>query len=146
MQKLRAKLVAGYQVASGQTEDSPYPDGSIKLQEPFFKDLSLDLSSYYSGTLNLDISPHSFSVIQPKYCFKGVNWFEKQSEDFSFCDAKINFKGNFYEGLIYFPHPDTKPQHHHSDQIIEVLMPFIEAIQYGDEVDLFLNPLQLHIK
>jgi hypothetical protein len=48
---------AGHGVASGNTAQSPYPQGTIKMQQPFFRQLGLDLSPYFPGTLNVSIAP-----------------------------------------------------------------------------------------
>ena len=49
----KAKLISGYGIASGKSNSSPYPEGSIKMQAPFFKTLGLDISKFWPGTLNL---------------------------------------------------------------------------------------------
>ncbi len=38
----------GHQVASGMASDSPYPKGTIEMQTPFFQNLGLDLSAFFS--------------------------------------------------------------------------------------------------
>ncbi len=49
-------VVEGYGVASGMSEDSPYPEGTITTQLPFFQELGLDFSSFYPATLNVSIA------------------------------------------------------------------------------------------
>lgn len=143
---LEARLVKGYQIASGQSKDSPYPEGSIKMQVPIFTKLGVDLSDFYLATLNLDIGPSVFKMKRPKYELKQVNWTELcQSEDFSLSPCQITYQGKKYEGLIYYPHPDTKPQHFHSNSVIEVIAEFIPDIQYGDTVSLNYHPEEIEI-
>ncbi|CAL6080542.1 Conserved_hypothetical protein [Hexamita inflata] len=38
------------------------------------------------------------------------------------------------EGLIYWPHPETKPFHFQDSKVVEVLAVFNDKIKYGDEV------------
>lgn len=51
---------SGHQVASGRAENSPYERGTLEMQLPCFRDLGLDLSTFYLGTINqyLDRTPH----------------------------------------------------------------------------------------
>ncbi|MEO0518268.1 MAG: hypothetical protein AAF171_13325 [Cyanobacteria bacterium P01_A01_bin.116] len=50
---LEGVVVPGHRVASGQAQDSPYPHGTIEMQQPHFLSLGVDLSPYYPGTLNV---------------------------------------------------------------------------------------------
>ena len=59
---LTGRLCAGHGVASGTSKESPYPDGTIRMQFPVFKALGLDLSSCLFGTLNLDFAPLEVSL------------------------------------------------------------------------------------
>ena len=143
---LEARLVKGYQVASGQSKDSPYPAGSIKMQAPIFAELGVDLSDFYLATLNLDIGPSVFAMKRPKYELKQVNWTELcQPEDFSLSPCQITYQGKKYRGLIYYPHPETKPQHFHSNSVVEVIAEFIPDIKYGDSVILSYTPQEIAI-
>jgi len=51
-------------------------------------------------------------------------------EDFSFKRCRLNG----VDALIYYPHPDTKPDHHQSPDVVEVLAPKMETIVYGSKV------------
>src|SRR6185503_17786920 len=82
----------GHQVASGMASDNPYPNGTIKMQIPFFKERGLDLGSFFQGTLNVSISPNSFEMKLPEYTFRKVAWTTLHPpEDFSFSRCKIIF-------------------------------------------------------
>ncbi|MDB9315479.1 hypothetical protein PN462_20365 [Spirulina sp. CS-785/01] len=131
-------VTAGYQVASGQSEESPYPQGSIPLQTPHFQGRGLDLGDYYPGTLNVDISPYQFSLAHPEWTFRQVQWIEGVQEDFSFSQCYLQFQGVQYPALIYYPHPETKPAHIQDPSVIEILAPPIPNIYYGDKVELVL--------
>ena len=91
-QVVKGKLIKGYGVASGGASDSPYGKGSIELQQPYFKSLGLDLSGYFKGTLNLDISPYRFEILAPDYHFEAINWYPGVVESFYFVSCRIYFK------------------------------------------------------
>ena len=44
-----------------------------------------------------------------------------------------------YHGLIYYPHPETKPEHFQPPDILEVLAPKIAGVQYGDRFQLTVD-------
>ncbi|BDX05648.1 hypothetical protein [Planctobacterium marinum] len=130
-------IVQGHQVASGKAKDSPYPDGSIPLQMPFFRELGLDLSQCFPGTLNVAITPHKFKMLRPSHIFEKVEWIAGfNAETFSFAECKLVFGEISMRGYVHYPHPETKTQHFHNDQLLEVLCPFVEGIRYGDKVRL----------
>ena len=139
-------VIKGHQVASGSAKDSPYPDGSIPLQIPFFKALGLDLSECFPGTLNIAITPSRFEILHPSHKFEQVQWIAGfNAETFSFADCQLWFKGKVWSGFIYYPHPETKTQHFHNDEVLEVICPPIANIAYGDKVRIEYLPRQLKI-
>ena len=75
MISITGKVISGYGVASGKGKDNRYPEGTLKLQIPFFKERGLDLSAFFIGTINIDISPYQFSIKKYKYYFKEINWY-----------------------------------------------------------------------
>lgn len=137
----------GHQVASGIAKDNPYPKGTIEMQTPFFQKLGLDLSAFFPGTLNILISPKTFTIQQPEYTFKNVQWHrEYPAEDFSFSACRVIFQEITYKGLIYYPHPETKIGHFQNPAIVEVLVnSFIAQINYSDRVTLEVNPREILI-
>jgi len=107
------------------------------MQTPYFKNLGLDLSHLFQGTLNLSIESNTFEVITPEFTFRNVHWAEGfPPEDFSFSSCEINYRGRGYQGYIYYPHPETKIGHFHSSSLIEVICEAIDGIGYGDSVEL----------
>lgn len=137
-------LVRGHQVASKQSEH--YPQGTIEMQAPFFKERGLDLSGFHSGTLNISIAPRRFRIRNARFHFPAVHWTsEHPPEHFSFSPCWLIFRNHKYEGLIYFPHPETKARHHQNDSMIEVMAPWIEGIQYGDHLDLEVRESEVEI-
>ena len=146
--KVKGIIKKGYGVASGKGGDKRFPNGTIEMQKPFFRELGLDLEAYFSGTLNISISPHQYSVKQAKYTFKNLKWSEKEpAEDFLFFDCRIKLKnGEIKEGLIYYPHPDTKPEHFQAADILEIITFKIDELKYDDEVILEIDSQQVEIK
>jgi hypothetical protein len=126
---------AGYGVASGNTAQSPYPLGTIAMQEPFFRQLGLDLSPYFLGTLNVSIAPWCFQIRHAPFTFESLRWTHLHPpETFSFCHCILEFQANFYTGLVYYPHPETKQTHFQPASAIELLLPKVSDIVPGDHV------------
>ncbi|MGB5770688.1 MAG: hypothetical protein WBM32_12600 [Crocosphaera sp.] len=144
--KVTGIIIKGHQVASGMSKNSPYHQGSIEMQTPFFKKLGLDISPFFSGTLNINIRPYIFGLKQPKYTFKNVKWNENSpSETFSFSPCQLRFKNTDYAGLVYYPHPETKPDHFQDDSTLEILAPPLNFMNYGDQIQLRINPQEIDI-
>ena len=140
MISITGKVISGYGVASGKGKDNRYPVGTLKLQMPFFNERGLDLSAFFIGTINIDISPYQFSIKKYKYYFKEINWsIYIPPENFYFFEVQLIFKENFYEGLIYMPDPKTKSDHHQISSLFELLMPKIEGIKQGENIILKLR-------
>jgi len=130
----------GYGVASGSTASSAYPTGTLALQWPFFKARGVDVSSFFRGTLNVDISPHRFTLTQPEITLRQVTWTNRiPPEDFSFCACLLEADGTTHPVLIYYPHPETKVEHFQSESVIEILAPFLNSVGIGSRVALRLR-------
>lgn len=137
---------SGHQVASGQALDSPYVQGTLEMQSPFFRDLGLDLSNFYLGTVNISIAPYSFKVLQPQYTFPLVKWHPNyRAETFSFSPCIVTYLDISYQGLVYYPHPETKIGHFQDASIIEIIAPWIPTLNYGDRLSLHLNPQEIKL-
>ncbi|BAW96708.1 hypothetical protein NIES970_16470 [[Synechococcus] sp. NIES-970] len=140
-------LKRGHQVASGQAKNSPYTAGTITLQTPHFQQLGLDLSLYFPGTLNISIAPKTFRPTQPRYTFAHVQWHpDFAPETFSFSPCQIEHHQRRYDGLIYYPHPETKLGHFQDDSTLEVLAPWIPNLTYGDRLRLSLLPTEVTVE
>jgi hypothetical protein len=138
-------VIRGHGVASGSGK-SPYPEGTVKMQKPFFEALGLDLSGFHEGTLNLDIAPFRFRLVEPEHTFRRVEWTHLHPpEDFSFSRCRILHAGLEVGGWIYTPHPETKADHFQPPTMLEVLAPFLPGIAYGDEVTLRVPRGQVEI-
>jgi hypothetical protein len=137
MNEVKGIVRPGYRVASGLTDSSPYPAGTIALQTPHFLALGLDLRNCYPGTLNIDIAPQQLQILQAAYCFQDVLWIAGfDCETFSFCHCLVEFAEQQYQGWIYYPHPETKINHEQPATLVEVLAPRIPGIGYEAEVTL----------
>ncbi len=143
---VKAIVKAGHQVASGNSDkDKRFPEGTIKMQEPFFKELGFDLTNYFDGnfiygTLNLSVAPCGFKIIKPEYYMENVKWTDLQpAENFFLSPAQIQHNGASYKALIYIPDPSTKPNHFQAPSIIEVISEPIESLNYEEKVDLCYN-------
>lgn len=108
------------------------------MQAPFFRTLGFDLAAFYSGTLNVSIAPFSYIVRKPASTFRQVKWHPTEpAEDFSFFDVDLLRRGReSVSGKIYYPHPETKPAHFQAPSVLELLLPWIDGVGYGDEVTL----------
>jgi hypothetical protein len=144
--RIVGEVVEGYGVASGRSEDSPYPRGSIEMQIPFFLGRGLDLRPYYTATIGVSCRPLTFRVVKPEYTFLDVKWSpDHDSEDFSFSPCRIFFNERAYDALVYYPHPENKIGHFHDRSTLEIIAPFIEGIRYGAVVELELDTEQISI-
>lgn len=139
-------ITKGHQVASGMAKNSPYPQGTIEMQTPFFKELGLDIATFFPGTLNINIRPYKFKLYNPQYTFETVKWNPNSpSETFSFSCCQIFYQQAQYTALIYYPHPETKPTHFQDDSTLEILTQPLDGIQYGHSMQLNLNPKEIDI-
>jgi len=136
-------VTKGYGVASGS--DSPrFPGGTIRAQSQHFLARGVDISPYYPGTLNIDIAPRQFTIIRPRHTLTNVSWWpDVPAETFSFSPCRIILPTGPIDGLVYYPHPETKPEHHQPPTVIEVLAPFIEGLRTGSTLELALDPAEV---
>ncbi|MEO0456833.1 MAG: hypothetical protein AAF152_09650 [Cyanobacteria bacterium P01_A01_bin.114] len=138
-------VVKGHGVASGQTNDPRFPGGTLQMQKSAFAKLGLCLDAYFLGTINVSIAPHRYMVKQPKHTFRQVKWAEDSpAEDFSFFDCQVEVCDRTPQpGLIYYPHPETKPEHFQDSGTLEVLTAFIQDLSYGTPLMLALDANQI---
>lgn len=139
-------VVKGHRVASGLNDKSPFPESTIRMQIPLFKERGLDLSGLYPATINISIHPRKFIMNNPKYTFKGVKWSPAfHPEDFSFSECRIIFNNKIVSGFIYYPHPHTKIGHFHDTSTMEIITKYIEWIRYGEflEIEIDMNEVSI---
>jgi hypothetical protein len=142
-----ARVVPGHRVASGCNGNPRFPGGTLQMQTPFFQALGLDLTAYYRGTINVSLAPLKYRVVKARYTFRAVKWHPAAPpEDFSFFDVRLLRDGaEPGAGLIYFPHPETKPEHFQRDDVLELLLPFVEGIGYGAPLKLAVPTGQMMV-
>lgn len=118
------------------------------MQMPFFKALGLDLSPFHVGTVNVSIAPHRYRVVAPRVTYRAVKWHPvAPAEDFSFFDVRVIRNGAApVEGLIYRPHPETKPEHFQTPDVLELLLPFVTGVSYGARIHLEIPGEQIAIE
>ncbi|HEX2543391.1 MAG TPA: hypothetical protein VHL79_00840 [Ramlibacter sp.] len=134
---LPGRVVAGHGVASGRAVDSPYPAGTIALQQPFFLAQGIDLSRFHAGTLNVDVAPH-VPAPGPAVFDGRLRWFGELEERFILTPVALRFGAAVVEGLWYYPHPETKPAHFQRATVVELLLPWIAGLAPGSTVEVGL--------
>ncbi len=147
-QTITARIVPGHQVASGGKGDPRFPGGTLRMQAPHFLALGLDLGRYHGGTMNVSLAPLAYRVVKAPLTFRQVKWHPVEpAEDFSFFDVRlIRPQHPDIAGKIYYPHPDTKPEHFQQPDVLELLLPFVAGLNYGDEIQLAIPPDQMLIE
>ena len=147
-QVITARLVEGHRVASGLNGNPRFPGGTLKMQAPHFLACGFDISGLYFGTLNVSIAPSCYRVVKPRHTFRKVKWHPTEpAEDFSFFDVRV-IRPNTppVAGFIYFPHPETKPEHFQQPDVLELLLPFVDGLHYGMNLSLELPTAQMVVE
>jgi hypothetical protein len=118
------------------------------MQQPHFLARGLDIGVFHRGTLNVSIAPLSYRVVKPRLTFRDVQWHPVEPrEDFSFFDVRLLRPDRPpVPGLIYYPHPETKPEHFQPPDILELLLPFVDGLHYGIELSLEIPARQMVIE
>jgi len=133
--KVNGLICEGHGVASGKSDTQRYPKGTLYEQLPYFQERGLDLSAYFLGTINLNITPYLFKIGKPKYSFVAIPWSVYiPPENFYFFDVIFFFGDKKYKGLIYMPDPITKVDHIQELSILELILPRISGLSYGMKV------------
>ena len=144
--KVNAVVAQGHGVASGKAKDPRYPKGTLNAQFEHFMQKGLDLSQYFPGTINLDIAPYTFNIIKPKYFLENINWSKYiPPENFYFFEVSLHINNNIYKGLIYMPDPATKAEHFQNPTILELLLPKVDGLKYGDTVVVEVDDQQIEL-
>ena len=143
-----ALVVRGHTVASGGNGNPHYPGGTLRMQAAHFRERGLDLAAYHGGTLNVSIAPARYRVVRARHTFRAVKWHPVDAaEDFSFFDVRVQRDdAPPVAGLIYHPHPETKPKHFQQPDVLELLLPFIEGATYGAELRLAVPADQIVVE
>lgn len=145
MQIVSGKVVTGYGVASGRNGDARFPDGTLALQWPYFMAGGLDLEGIFRGTINISVAPLKPEPNSALKTFRKVAWHDSTPpEDFSFFQVRVALVGEPpVAGYIYWPHPETKPEHFQNEHVVEVLASGLDGIVNDVEVQLWSDPTQM---
>lgn len=146
--RFTARILRGHRVASGSNGNPIFPGGTLRMQVPFFLERGLDLRGFYMGTLNVSVAPLQYRVGTPTHTFPRLRWHPTEPpEDFSFFDLVL-IRPSLPEvfGFVYYPHPETKPTHFQSPDTLELLLPFVDGLAYGQETSLATRPNQLTVE
>lgn len=136
-QLIKGMVIKGHQVASGRCNDKRFPEGTIAMQKPYFLKRGVPLQRFYLGTLNIDISPLTFSIIKPDHHIHNLCWTSAlPAENFFFVKCQLLHKRQSYEALLYYPDPATKTDHFQSQNMMEILTERINDIDYGENIEL----------
>ena len=138
-------VAEGFGFASGRARGaaSPFSAGTLTLQAPHFAARGLDLAALVPGlrwgTINIRLSA-PLRLVAPDWTLRGVDWTVGEPdpaariapEDFSFLRCRLRIEGAEVSGLIYHPHPETKPDlNAHDPHVVEVIAPPIAALRPG---------------
>ena len=89
----------------------------------------------------------TFRILEPWRFLEGVGWSASiPPETFSFCRCRIRCGADEEEGLVYYPHPETKPGHFQSPSIVEVLAPWLPGVGPGRTVVLMVRRDEVAIR
>ena len=146
-QTISARIVPGHRVASGMNGNPRFPGGTLRMQQPHFLALGFNLALYHRGTMNVSIAPRIYRVVKAPITFRDVKWHPTEpAEDFSLFDIHL-LRPDVppVEGKIYFPHPETKPEHFQQPDVLELLLPFVPGLNYGDEIRLSIPSDQMAV-
>ena len=141
-------VVTGHGVASGRNGDPRFPGGTIAMQTPHLAAAGVDLSGFHPATVNLSVTPMRLVIASPAITVHDLRWHRVEPpEDFSFVDCRIGHApDDLVAGLVYHPHPDTKPEHHQPDTVVEVLAPYLAGVAAGVGLWLAVDPTQAHFE
>jgi len=160
--ELSGVIGQGHRVASGQAEENPFGDSTIRLQMNAFREHGLDLENliddFYLGTINIQVPDKWFFGEKPDVTVPNVHWgfpHRKRPEDFYFFQCRIEYAAEgeetkTYKGHIYYPSPMTKEDEPdnaekpntpvHDFSRLEFLGGHIPGIEYGRPIKICLKP------
>jgi hypothetical protein len=91
--------------------------GTLALQAEHFRARGFELAEHapdlFWGTVNLRLQ-EGLALRSPDVTLADVDWSADQPlriapETFSFVRCRLIYEGRDFPGLIYYPHPETKP-------------------------------------
>jgi hypothetical protein len=139
-------VAAGFQLASGEAvgravAPSPFPAGTLRMQDPHFRgrgvDLGVEVPGLVWGTVNVRLDLE-LALGRPDITLEDVAWaaaipgMDSPRETFSFVRCCLAHDDRYYPGMIYYPHPETKlGTNRHDYHVLEVLASRVDGIKPG---------------
>ncbi|MCP3871335.1 MAG: hypothetical protein GY703_25185 [Gammaproteobacteria bacterium] len=144
---VRGVVQRGHRVASTACSDPRFPGGTLQMQLPHFKKAGCNLEDYHPGTINLSIAPFEFKIRQADLTLRRIKWSSRvPAEDFSFVNCRVlQEESPPLPGLVYYPHPETKPEHFQPPEILEIITFRIPDLEYGDNLSIEVLRKQIEI-
>ncbi len=118
------------------------------MQQSAFAALGWDISRFHPATLNISIAPWTYEPLTPIFSVRGLHWCPvAPPEDFSFFQCRVRWRAEPpREGLVYRPHPETKPEHFQDPTTLEILTEWLDGLRYGDAIVLELPADQIRLR
>lgn len=139
-------VMPGTGIASG-TNGCQDMGGTIRQQRPFFEDSGFSFDGLHMGTINVNIAPYEYEIIQPIHQLKNCKWHDDwPTESFSLFDCRLRYNGKEYKGYVYYPHPETKSTTFFGHSMMEVLTEKIDDIAYDSAIEITVPEDQMTIK
>ena len=66
-------ITRGHRIASGQHRDVRFPQGTLVMQSPFFRQNGFDITCFFKGTLNISLQDADFKLGRPHIFFRSFN-------------------------------------------------------------------------
>ena len=100
-------------------------------------DLEQEVPSFFGGTINVEIGTELI-LNRPDKTLPNIAWTTPQCavqiapETFSFIRACLIYQDRYHSGLLYYPHPETKPDdvNGHRYDVLEFLTHHVEGLTY----------------
>lgn len=142
----------GHRVASGHGCDARFPEGTIALQLPFFRQLIPEFENHlggraYPGTINVALDCKQVVRLEPEYSLTKLRWTDLfPPETFFLSKATLEHRGEAHPVFLYIPDPTTKPDHIQRQDVVELLARWLPEVRYGDRVSLLCRANALDLK
>ncbi|HTU09773.1 MAG TPA: hypothetical protein VMG08_02650 [Allosphingosinicella sp.] len=155
---LTGTITSGFQFASGEAvgraeNPSPFRAGTLRTQQPYLAALRIDLERLVPGlrwgTINLRLG-EELVLGRADHVAEALDWTREETgagrippETFSFVHCCFVYaRGGaggcaYHPGLIYYPHPETKPTTNaHRYDVLEILTTPVAGLKTGAEASL----------
>lgn len=134
---MQGTLIQGHQVASGLASNCPWPGGSVARQLPLMGLHGVPVTRLFSGTLNVALACREVPYPEQFEFDFVLDWrAPDKPTHFRLHRLIVEFAGRRYQGWSYRKiYPDGYVSiHPQPANVIEILAPQIDGIQYGDRV------------